>query len=113
MIGKNDQEKRIRQLHNENIELRQKLAICERDRDTYLDQLEGRKDLMWWAQLKVHRQRVALDDLTRRNTNLRFALRLHDQLRGHALTKEEWKAARDAMTNEQHQERIDAEPVPA
>lgn len=62
--------------------------------------------------LKEERQRLALDQLNRRNTTLRFALKVHESLHG-TLSKDEWKTARDAVANEQHQERIDAEPVSA
>jgi hypothetical protein len=57
---------------------------------------------------KVQRQRDALDALNRRTTTLRFAIRVHESLHGQ-LGKDEWKAARDAVTNEAHRERIDAE----
>lgn len=60
---------------------------------------------VWRMQDKIDRQRRALDLLTRRNTNLRFALRLVESL-GRGVTHDEWVAARDAMTNEQHQARI-------
>jgi hypothetical protein len=105
-------DKKIRELHSEISNLRHTLGIAERDRDMYRDQLEGRKDLMWWAMLKMRGQASALDALNRRTTTLRFALKVHEHLHG-ALSKDEWKAARDAVANEQHQERIDAEPVSA
>jgi hypothetical protein len=63
--------------------------------------------------LKEERQRIALDYLTKRNTTLRFALKVHEQLHGQPLSKGEWKAARDAVANEAHRERIDAAPVSA
>jgi hypothetical protein len=63
--------------------------------------------------LKEERQRIALDALNHRNTTLRFALKVHEKLRGAPLTKDEWVDARNAVANEQHQERIDAEPVSA
>lgn len=62
--------------------------------------------------MKEERQRVALDFLNHRNTTLRFALKVHESLHG-PLSKDEWKEARDAVANTQHQERIDAEPVSA
>jgi hypothetical protein len=106
-------DKQIRQLHAEIGTLRNTLSIAERDRDMYRDQLEGRKDLMWWAMVKVRSQSKALDVLTRRTTTLRFAIKVMEHVLGRALTKDEWKAARDAVANEAHRERIDAEPVSA
>lgn len=108
MIG-TDKDKRIRELHNENLELRQKLGIAERDRDMYRDQLEGRKDLMWWCMSKVHRQADALDTLNRRVLNQRFVLRTLEEL-GRGLSRDEYLAAREKVANEQVRERIE---VPA
>jgi hypothetical protein len=101
----------LRKLHAEASDLRHRLANAERDRDMYLAQLEGRKDLMWWSMAKVQRQGRALDELTRRTTTLRFAVKVHEHVLGRRLTKDEWKIARDAVANEAHKDRIDAEPV--
>lgn len=59
---------------------------------------------------KIRRQGDNLDWMNRRNTSLRFALKVHEQLHG-ALTREEWVAARDAMTNDQHRERVTETPI--
>jgi hypothetical protein len=104
-------DRQIRQLHSEISQLRQVLGIAERDRDMYRDQLEGRKDLMWWCMLKARRQSSVLDDLTRRTTTLRFAIKVHEHVLGRPLTWDEWKTARDAVANEAHKDRIDSEPV--
>ena len=63
--------------------------------------------------LKEERQRIALDYLTKRNTTLRFGVKVMEHVLGRALTLDEWKTARDAVVNEAHKERIDAEPVSA
>lgn len=104
-------DKKIQELHNEIFTLRRKLQQAELDRDAYLGQLEGRKDLMWWVMAKAQRQARELAPLTRRTTTLRFALKVHEHVLGRALTKDEWKTARDVVANEAHKDRIDAEPV--
>lgn len=59
-----------------------------------------------WLQHKVWRQAAALDVLNRRVTGQRFVLRTLDEL-GRSLTKEEYLAARDAVSNEQLKARLD------
>lgn len=106
-------DKRIRELQGEVSNLRHTLGIAERDRDMYRDQLEGRKDLMWWAMVKVRSQASALDALNRRVTTLRFGVKVMEHVLGRRLSGDEWKAARDAVASEAHKDRIDAEPVSA
>lgn len=65
-----------------------------------------------WAQSKVARQKAALDDLNRRNTSLRFYLRIANEL-GHLPSREEFVAARDALGNQEHRERLDADLLSA
>lgn len=65
-----------------------------------------------WAQSKVARQKAALDDLCRRNTSLRFYLRIANEL-GHLPSRDEFVAARDKLQNEAHKERLDADLVSA
>lgn len=112
ILGNADQQK-IRKLQGDLSQARRELAICERDRDSYLAQLEGRKDLMWWAHAKCRRQSSALDDLNRRTTTLRFGVKVMEQILGRPVTREEWVAARSLVADEQHRDRIDAEPVSA
>lgn len=82
------------------------------DNDKQLDELVAWATKPTWAEAKVVRQRKALDYLVKRNTSLRFALKVHESLHG-PLTRDQWAAARDALSNEAHKERIDAEPVSA
>jgi hypothetical protein len=65
-----------------------------------------------FAEAKVVRQRQALDFIVRRNTSLRFALKVHEHLHG-PLSRDEWAAARTEVASEAHRERIAAEPVSA
>jgi hypothetical protein len=85
-------DERIAELAAENYDLR----------TTFAEEYPG----MWRMQCKIDRQRVALDRLNRRNATLRFALKVHEHLHG-ALTDGEWATARDTVSNEQHQARID------
>jgi hypothetical protein len=81
--------------------------------DSKLEELVEWAEKPTWAERKVVRQRMALDYIVRRNTSLRFAVRVMESVLGRPVTREEWIAARDALSNEAHKERIDAEPVSA
>lgn len=61
---------------------------------------------------KIRRQGAALDAMNRRQASLRFALKVHEQVHG-PLSRDEWVAARDAMTDDQHRDRVDETPVTA
>jgi hypothetical protein len=63
-----------------------------------------------WLQRKVWRQAAELDRLNRRVTSQRFALRTLDEL-GRSLTVEEYRAARNAVSNVQLRDRIAADPA--
>ncbi len=58
-----------------------------------------------WLQRKVWRQAAELDRLNRRVTSQRFVLRTLDEL-GRSLTAEEYRVARNAVTNVQLRDRI-------
>jgi len=58
-----------------------------------------------WLQRKVWRQAAELDRLNRRVTSQRFVLRTLAEL-GRSLTAEEYRAARDAVTNVELRDRI-------
>ncbi len=83
---------RIRDLEQENRELR---AQIDGDFPTATR----------WLQHKVWRQAAALDRLNRRVLTQRFVLRTIENL-GRGLTDDEWRAARDAVANEQTRDRI-------
>ena len=102
---------KIQELHRELASARKAVREAEAERDALRDQLEGRKDSMWWVQLKVYAQGKALNELNKRVTSLRFAGKVHEHILGRRLTRDEWKTARDAVANEAHRDRIDAEPV--
>jgi hypothetical protein len=87
-------------------DLRHELLELTAERDALRAQLEG--DLPTatrWLQRKVWRQARELDRLNRRVTRQRFVLRTLDGL-GRSLTAEEFRAARDAVADEQLRERI-------
>jgi hypothetical protein len=87
-------------------DLRHELLELAAERDALRAQLEG--DLPTatrWLQRKVWRQARELDRLNRRVTSQRFVLRTLDGL-GRSLTAEEFRAARDALSNAQLRERI-------
>jgi hypothetical protein len=63
-----------------------------------------------WLQRKVWRQAAELDRLNRRVTSQRFVLRTLEQL-GRSLTTEEYRAARDAVSNCELRDRIAPDPV--
>jgi hypothetical protein len=82
-------------------DLRHELLELAAERDALRAQLEG--DLpsaTRWLQRKVWRQAVELDRLNRRVTSQRFVLRTLDEL-GRSLTTEEFRAARDAVSDTQ------------
>lgn len=92
-------------------DLRQELVELTAERDALRAQLEG--DLpaaTRWLQRKVWRQATELDRLNRRVTSQRFVLRTLAEL-GRTLTADEYRTARDAVTDPQHRNRI--EPVDA
>lgn len=62
-----------------------------------------------WLQAKCAAQSAALDALHSKVVRQRFVLRITGEL-GHVPSKEEFIAARDALSNEQTRERI-GEPV--
>lgn len=87
-------------------DLRHELLELAVERDALRAQLEG--DLpaaTRWLQRKVWRQARELDRLNRRVTRQRFVLRTLDGL-GRSLTAEEFRAARDALSDERLRERI-------
>jgi hypothetical protein len=63
-----------------------------------------------WLQRKVWRQAAELDRLNRRVTSQRFVLRTLDEL-GRSLTAEEYRTARDAVSNAQLRDRIAVDPA--
>jgi len=92
-------------------DLRQELIELTAERDALRAQLEG--DLpaaTRWLQRKVWRQATELDRLNRRVTSQRFVLRTLAGL-GRTLTADEYRTARDAVTDPQLRNRI--EPVDA
>ncbi len=85
---------------------RQELVELRAERDALRAQLEG--DLpaaTRWLQRKVWRQAVELDRLNRRVTSQRFVLRTLDGL-GRSLTAQEYRAAREAISDAQLLDRI-------
>ena len=87
-------------------DLRHELLELAAERDALRAQLEG--DLpaaTRWLQRKVWRQARELDRLNRRVTSQRFMLRTLDGL-GRSLTAEEFRTARDALSNAQLRDRI-------
>ena len=87
-------------------DLRHELLELAAERDALRAQLEG--DLppaTRWLQGKVWRQARELDRLNRRVTSQRFVLRALDGL-GRSLTAEEFRTARDALSNANLRDRI-------
>ncbi len=87
-------------------DLRAALVELTAERDALRAQLAG--DLPQatrWLQRKVWRQAAELDRLNRRVTSQRFVLRTLAEL-GRSLTAEEYRAARDAVTNVELRDRI-------
>lgn len=88
-------------------DLRAQLVAALAERDALRAQLEG--DLpaaTAWLQRKVWRQRTALDRLNRRVSTQRFVLRTLDGL-GRSLTAEEYRSARDGVTDAGYRDRLD------
>lgn len=88
------------------VDIRHELLELAAERDALRAQLEG--DLPTatrWLQRKVWRQARELDRLNRRVTSQRFVLRTLDEL-GRSLTAEEFRAARDAVSDPQLLDRI-------
>ena len=89
------------------VDLRHELLELAAERDALRAQLEG--DLPTatrWLQRKVWRQARELDRLNRRVSSQRFVLRALDEL-GRSLTAEEFRAARDAISDPQVLDRIE------
>jgi hypothetical protein len=87
---------------------RAELVDVAAERDALRAQLEG--DLpaaTRWLQRKVWRQAAALDALNRRIVTQRFVLRTLDEL-GRSLTRAEYQAARDRVTDPQLRDRIES-----
>lgn len=88
-------------LRNQNLQLRA-------ERDALKAQLEGDiPKATQWLQHKVWRQAAALDVLNRKIVTQRFMLRVLEGL-GRTLSVEEYRAARDAVANEELRDRIEA-----
>ena len=88
-------------------DMRAELVELTAERDALSAQLAG--DLPQatrWLQRKVWRQAAELDRLNRRVTSQRLVLRTLAEL-GRSLTAEEFRAARDAVTNVQLRDRIE------
>lgn len=89
-------------------DLRQELVELTAERDALRAQLAG--DLpsaTRWLQRKVWRQAAELDRLNRRVTSQRFVLRTLAEL-GRTLTADEYRTAREAVTDPQLKDRIEA-----
>jgi hypothetical protein len=63
-----------------------------------------------WLQRKVWRQGAELDRLNRRVASQRFVLRTLDEL-GRSLTAEEYRTARNGISDAQLRDRIAADPA--
>jgi hypothetical protein len=90
-------------------DMRAELVELTAERDALRAQLAG--DLpaaTRWLQRKVWRQAAELDRLNRRVASQRFVLRTLDEL-GRSLTAEEYRTARNAVSNAQLRDRIAAE----
>src|SRR5215813_6293819 len=91
----------------ESSSMRAELVEVTAERDALRAQLDG--DLpaaTRWLQRKVWRQAAALDALNRRVVSQRFVLRTLDEL-GRSLTADEYRAARDRVTDPQLRGRIE------
>jgi hypothetical protein len=92
-------------------DVRVELIELTAERDALRAQLAG--DLpaaTRWLQRKVWRQAAELDRLNRRVASQRFVLRTLDEL-GRSLTAEEYRTARNALSNVQLRDRIAADPA--
>lgn len=86
--------------------LRREVAELRAERDALTAQLKGDIPAATaWLQVKVWRQRLALDGLNRTVIRQRFVLRTLQSL-GRGLTKEEYLVARDATADGQLRDRI-------
>ncbi|HXL17354.1 MAG TPA: hypothetical protein VN961_07535 [Streptosporangiaceae bacterium] len=87
-------------------DMRAGLVELTAERDALRAQLAGElPQATRWLQRKVWRQAAELDRLNRRVTSQRFVLRTLAEL-GRSLTAEEYRAARDAVTNVELRDRI-------
>jgi len=87
-------------------DMRAELVELTAERDALRAQLAGElPQATRWLQRKVWRQAAELDRLNRRVTSQRFVLRTLAEL-GRSLTAEEYRAARDAVTNVELRDRI-------
>jgi hypothetical protein len=94
-------------------EMRRQIQELTWERDALLKQIAGDPShSLFFYQRKTGRQRTALDQLNRRNSSLRFALRLHERIHG-SLTQEEYQKARVEVENEQLRDRLDENPPKA
>jgi hypothetical protein len=83
--------------------------LTRAERDALRAQLDGDlPNATRWLQRKVWRQATALDALNRRIVTQRFVLRTLDEL-GRSLSRAEYLAARNAVTNTELRERISVE----
>jgi hypothetical protein len=92
-------------------DVRAELIELTAERDALQAQLAG--DLPTatrWLQRKVWRQAAELDRLNRRVATQRFVLRTLDKL-GRSLTAEEYRTARNSVSNAQLRDRIAADPA--
>lgn len=92
-------------------DLRHELVEMTAERDALRAQLAG--DLpaaTRWLQRKAWRQAAELDRLNRRVASQRFVLRTLAEL-GRTLTADEYRAARDAITDAQLRDRIETVDV--
>ncbi len=92
-------------------DVRAELVELTAERDALRAQLAG--DLpaaTRWLQRKVWRQAAELDRLNRRVGSQRFVLRTLDEL-GRSLTAEEYRSARNAVSNVELRDRIAADPA--
>lgn len=89
-------------------DLRNELLELKAERDALRAQLEGDIPAATrWLQRKVWRQAAELDRLNRRVVSQRFVLRTLAQL-GRTLTADEYRTARDAVTDQQLKDRIES-----
>jgi hypothetical protein len=110
MLGKRKPATSPQDAHLEIQRLRRELTEAQAENGALRDQLEGKKDSIWWVQRKVWQQRKALDALHTRVVSQRFQLRTLNQM-GRGLTPGEYRAARDAEANVQLRERVEEEPA--
>jgi glucan biosynthesis protein len=93
-------EERYRELYKAHRELQDELRTLQ------LSHGKLSSDDQSWLQMKVASQRKMLDTLNRKVLSQRFRLRMINEL-GRDLTKEEYEAAKEELTNEQVKERIE------